>query len=155
MHFVQKPGPGVSPEVFSDEALQGCATLRVSIHMRNNISLSEAFVEDHRHLTQGLSDILQALRDDNLEEAVRMAEDLDQVAGPHMEFEEEILYPEVRKSRGSDYVSRLYREHQVALEAVKALINIIPSTPRFNTPERSVTNSPSAAGWKMSARWRI
>lgn len=123
MHFVQKPGPGVSPEVFSDEALQGCATLSVSIHMRNNISLSEAFVEDHRHLTQGLSDILQALRDDNLEEAVRMAEDLDRVAGPHMEFEEEILYPEVRKSRGSDYVSRLYREHQVALEAVKALIS--------------------------------
>jgi hypothetical protein len=40
-----------------------------------------------------------------------------------MEFEEEILYPEVGKSRGSDYVSRLYREHQVALEAVKALMS--------------------------------
>jgi hypothetical protein len=91
--------------------------------MRENISLSEAFLEDHRHLTRGLSNILQALRDDHLEEAIRIAEDLDRVAGPHMEFEEEILYPEVGKSRGSDYVSRLYREHQVALEAVKALIS--------------------------------
>jgi hemerythrin superfamily protein len=93
------------------------------MNTKESISLSEAFVEDHRHLTQGLSDILQALRDDNLEEAIRMAEDLDRMAGPHMEFEEELLYPEVRKSRGSDYVSRLYREHQVALAAVKALIS--------------------------------
>ena len=80
-------------------------------------------MEDHRHLTQGLSNILQALRDDNLERAIQMAEDLDRVAGPHIEFEEELLYPEVGKSRSPDYVSRLYREHQVALAAVKALIN--------------------------------
>jgi hypothetical protein len=93
------------------------------MNTKESISLSEAFLEDHRHLTQGLSGILQALQADNLEEAIRMAEELDRVAGPHMEFEEEVLYPEVGKSRGPDYVSRLYREHQVALTAVKALIN--------------------------------
>ncbi len=85
--------------------------------------LEEAFIEDHRHLTQGFSRLLQALEDDDLPAAVQLAAQLDRQAGAHIEFEESVLYPEVARCRGRESAERLYREHQIALAGVKFLLD--------------------------------
>jgi len=84
--------------------------------------LSEAFVEDHRHLTQGLTRLLEAVRAGDVVRAVEVADALDQAAGPHVRFEEDVFYPQVAKARGPEFVGRLYREHRVGVEAIEAIL---------------------------------
>ncbi len=90
--------------------------------MKKERSLSDAFLEDHQHLTRGLSATLDALEKDDLPGAVRLADELDRRAGPHIEFEEEVFYPEVAKSRGPDYVAQLHREHDSGRVAINRLL---------------------------------
>ena len=87
-----------------------------------SLSLAAAFTEDHRHFTRGLSRLLKALEDDDLAAAVELADDLDRVVGPHIEFEEEVFYPEVARARGGDYVRQLYLEHRIGQNALRALL---------------------------------
>ncbi len=96
-------------------------------------SLRNAFIEDHRHLTQGLNRLLKALRADDFEEGIAIARELDRVAGPHIQFEEEVLYPEITRTRGTDFTDRLYDEHGTALQAIRTLLaanggSLSPST---------------------------
>ncbi len=86
-------------------------------------SLAAAFTEDHRHFTRGLSHLLEALERDDLATAVELAEALDRVVGPHIEFEEEVFYPEVARALGSDYVHQLYHEHRIGQEALRTLLS--------------------------------
>lgn len=90
------------------------------------MALHQAFLEDHRQLTRGLAGIRQALRDRDLAEAARLAEELDRRAGPHMEFEETVFYPGLRNKLGSEFVDRLYHEHDTGRSAVAALIAMGP-----------------------------
>ena len=80
--------------------------------------LEQAFIEDHRRLSRGYRDIMEAIEDDNFPAARAIAENLDRAAGPHIEFEERYLYPEVRRSRGECYAARLLSEHTDALETL-------------------------------------
>jgi hemerythrin-like domain-containing protein len=84
--------------------------------------LEAAFLHDHQHLTQGLYAIIQALEAHDVEAAVLAARQVDQTVGPHMAFEEEVFYPELKKTLGNEFVVRLYREHEAGREAVRALI---------------------------------
>lgn len=84
--------------------------------------LGEAFVEDHQHLTRGLNDILEALHRSDLQGAAQMAGELDIIAGPHIQFEEEVLYPVVAKECGQEFVNKLYHEHQMGKDALKILV---------------------------------
>ncbi len=99
-------------------------------------SLAEAFLEDHRHLTQGLSGTLTALEQGELTTAMRMADELDRRAGPHIRFEEAYFYPEVGRSRGPAYVSQLLREHDAGRQAVRALVDR-PAGRQLTDDERS------------------
>ena len=84
--------------------------------------LERAFVEDHRRLTRGFARLLEALQQEDDERAVQIADELDRQAGPHIEFEEHVLYPHVAETRGEQFVGRLYREHRTAFEAVRFLL---------------------------------
>lgn len=90
--------------------------------MQEDRSLSDAFLEDHQHLTRGLSAALEALESDDLQAAVEIAEELDQRAGPHIRFEEEHFYPKVAERRGQAYVAQLFREHEAGRVALRALL---------------------------------
>ncbi|TWU55884.1 hemerythrin domain-containing protein [Rubripirellula reticaptiva] len=83
--------------------------------------LQTAFVNDHIAMTHGYRDLLEAVQSGDFESASRLASDLDKVAGPHIEFEETCLYPEVEESRGETYTARLYDEHAEILRAVVEL----------------------------------
>jgi len=84
--------------------------------------LTDAFLADHRHLTRGFSALIEALERDDLAEAKRIADELDRLAGPHIEFEELVYYPAVERSLGRDNVDKLYHEHQVGLGAIRSLL---------------------------------
>lgn len=86
--------------------------------MKETNPLVKAFLEDHKHLTQGFSSLLRALRERDIAKASQIANDIDRLAGPHIEFEEEFFYPIVEQVRGREYVSQLYKEHGAGLHAV-------------------------------------
>lgn len=88
---------------------------------RPSSALRDAFVEDHRRLTQGLSNLVKLVEAGRIEYAVQLARELDEVAGPHIEFEESRFYPEVSRHGGRQYVERLYDEHRSGREALVAL----------------------------------
>ena len=62
--------------------------------------LGEAFGEDHRRLVRGFADLKTALERGDPDDARRIADRLDRAAGPHIQFEEEVLYPRVRRGAG-------------------------------------------------------
>ncbi len=84
--------------------------------------LQRAFLEDHRHLTRGLTNIVGALERGDEAGARREADILDRNVGPHMAFEEQVFYPELSRILGAEPVSHLYEDHDVGKHAVQKLL---------------------------------
>ncbi len=84
-------------------------------------TLELEFLADHKELTKGFQNLIKAVEDNNPVEITRLADRLDSVAGPHIEFEEHTLYPTVEGTRGEEFGKSLRREHQVARSALKFL----------------------------------
>lgn len=91
--------------------------------------LREAFLEDNRKLTRGLLRLLDALKENDLVAARREADRLDQDAGPHMAFEEQVFYPTLDRILGSAFVDQLYHEHAEGQDAVRTVLNREPDHP--------------------------
>ena len=51
-------------------------------------ALREAFLDDHKHLTRGLTRTLEALRKGDDARAIQVADTMDRAGGPNMAFEE-------------------------------------------------------------------
>ena len=83
--------------------------------------LQTAFVEDHKTMTRGYRDLLAAIEAGEYVSATTLATKLDALAGPHIAFEEQYLYPEVSAIRGSRYASQLYGEHAETLSVLVQL----------------------------------
>ena len=92
------------------------------MNVSQSISLENAFLEDHRKMMRLMLQLLQALQAGESRLAVETAERLDRQAGPHIEFEEAVLYPLVARAEGQAFAERLYSEHQVVLRAIKRLL---------------------------------
>jgi hypothetical protein len=84
--------------------------------------LQRAFLEDHRHLTRGLTNIVGSLERGDEAGARREADILDRNVGPHMAFEEQVFYPELSRILGPEPVSHLYEDHDVGKHAVQKLL---------------------------------
>ncbi len=84
----------------------------------SNSRLEQEFLNDHRHLTQGLQSLIDAIEQNDVAQSQEIAHELNIVAGPHIEFEEHLLYPRVRQARGTEFSARLLQEHQVARSAL-------------------------------------
>ena len=87
-----------------------------------NTALTKAILEDHREMTRRIAGLLDALKRDDCKTAFQLAEELDRVAGPHIEFEEETFYPLLIEVRGREFVERLYHEHGEGRKAIEALL---------------------------------
>jgi hypothetical protein len=85
--------------------------------------LQRIFTEDHREMMRGFQELIDALRARRDQDAVQIADRLDQSAGPHIEFEEKHLYPIISQSHGPQYTSLLYEEHSQVLDAIRTLQN--------------------------------
>ncbi len=83
--------------------------------------LRDEFLDDHRHLTQALARLREAVRNGDPGEAGRLADEVDRLAGPHMTFEEKLFYPALRTRLGTRFVDQLYHEHRHGLAAIREL----------------------------------
>lgn len=103
-------------------------------------SLHEAFLADHRALTRGLNDLRAALSQADTARACLVAGELDLRAGPHMEFEETLLYPALVRPLGAPAVRSLYREHAVGRAAIRQLQRLAEASaddePHLDEPTR-------------------
>ena len=86
--------------------------------------LTKAFLDDHREMTRRIAGLLDALKRGDAPAAFQFADELDRVAGPHIEFEEAVFYPLLVEARGREFVGRLYREHGEGRHAVKYRLKI-------------------------------
>ncbi|MFY9255370.1 MAG: hemerythrin domain-containing protein [Fuerstiella sp.] len=82
--------------------------------------LEKEFIADHSSTSRGLKALKDALTS-NGDAVLEAARELDRIAGPHIAFEEQWLYPLVAKSRGHEFQHHMTSEHD---EVVKALAEI-------------------------------
>jgi hypothetical protein len=86
--------------------------------------LGEAFTEDHRHMTRGFWKLRNSLEAEDLDSAIGLAREINRQVGPHIEFEETVFYPELRKVFGDEFVDNLYREHAVGRAVILELMSL-------------------------------
>lgn len=103
-------------------------------------SLKDAFLEDHRRLTQGFAELMAAIDRNDIPAARKIAERVDGECGPHIEFEETILYPELRKARGKGFADQMYAEHHVGLGVIRRLVDLPPGRPLLPEERRELRN---------------
>ena len=103
--------------------------------------LEEAFLDDHRHLTRGLTDVLDALKAEEDARAIEAADRLDRTVGPHMEFEERVFYPELAKIMGREYVRPLYGEHGVGRRAISRMLEHLLEGQPETEPEADLSEA--------------
>lgn len=84
--------------------------------------LVKSFIDDHKAMMRLLRDVSVALNEDDVAQAKMLAEELNRLAGPHIAFEETVLYPLIDDQTGDrPFVENLYAEHQEILEAISQL----------------------------------
>ena len=86
-------------------------------------ALRKAFLDDHKHLTRGLTRTLEALRNGDDATAIQVADAMDRACGPHMEFEETVFYPELAGILGEPFVEHLEIEHDIGKRAVQMILS--------------------------------
>ncbi len=106
------------------------------MHPHCESPLAQAFIEDHQKVTRALVGLRDAVERGTLAEASARAQELDRVAGPHMEFEEKVFYPQVARMLGAEDTAMLYAEHHEGQEVVKALLGKEAAEP-FSDGERT------------------
>jgi hypothetical protein len=84
--------------------------------------LVEAFLDDHKRMTRLIARLHEALGQEDAGVVRALAEELDRVAGPHIEFEEQVLYPLVARERDAAYARQLYAEHSAVRDALAQLL---------------------------------
>jgi hypothetical protein len=88
---------------------------------RDEHRLFPAFREDHARLGRGFARLAECLRGGELDEARRVADQVDRDAGAHIAFEEEDFYPALAALLARVEVARMYVEHQRGLALVQTL----------------------------------
>lgn len=92
-------------------------------------TLAAEFVRDHREMTRLLLALLESLERQDDAQAMQYADELDRLAGPHIQFEEALLYPTVGRSVGKPFEQQLLLEHQQPLTAIRFLLQHPKSEP--------------------------
>jgi hypothetical protein len=85
-------------------------------------ALKREFLNDHRRMTRLLRDVVENLENGDIEAGRSLADELDQVAGPHIAFEETILYPAVGSAEGVAFQQKLLAEHDQAREGLAQML---------------------------------
>lgn len=98
-------------------------------------SLRAEFLADHRRMIKGLERVREAVDANRPADAHAIADEVDRVAGPHIAFEEEVLYPSLRRILGDRDVSRLYEEHGEGEDVIRDLVRRTDPRP-FGREER-------------------
>ncbi len=94
-----------------------------------NITLKEAFLDDHREMTRGFVKLHERLEGGDWSAAKGLAAEINRVAGPHIEFEESLYYPRLAPVVGATAIRHMYREHSVGLDVIRDILAADQSVP--------------------------
>lgn len=82
------------------------------------------FREDHRKVRDGILEITEALKKKDVKKAREILGRINVLVGPHFRYEEENLYPSLRKFLG-EYVDQLLTEHNGVIATAKACADLL------------------------------
>jgi len=88
------------------------------------LDVIEEFREDHRRVRDGLLELIEALRVKDVGKAREVLGRIDLLTGPHFRFEEEALYPTLRRFLG-EYVDQLLQEHDGVIETARSCARLL------------------------------
>lgn len=87
------------------------------------VPLVREFLADHKKMSKLMLHVLVSLEEGDNAAAVQSARELDNVAGPHIAYEESELYPRISGEKLiSETTRELHDEHREAAMAVKLLL---------------------------------
>lgn len=89
--------------------------------MSTSKEVFEQFSEEHREVRDLLLDLVENIKDDNVEKARENLDELNNLTGPHFRYEEDALYPALVDFFGEDQVVELIKEHDKSIEKAKEL----------------------------------
>jgi DNA-binding PadR family transcriptional regulator len=81
--------------------------------------------EDHKKVRDFLLDFIDAVDRLDAQKALEIMISLDKLGGPHFRFEEETLYPALKKFFGEDYLDHLLKAHDRVIRAAKEIVEIL------------------------------
>lgn len=97
------------------------------------------FRNDHRQLRDLIMNCVAAFSKKDIIQATILIEELGTVAGPHFQFEEAALYPKLIPIYGSDYINKLYTDHDLTIARVRNLKELINNEqPDDDTYEKGI-----------------
>lgn len=99
------------------------------------------FREDHRKVRDGILEITEALGRRDMKKAKEVISRLNILVGPHFRYEEEHLYPALRRFLG-EYVDQLHKEHDDVIGTAKACVDLLS---KKNPTEREAEEARKAA----------
>ncbi len=82
------------------------------------------FREDHRKVRDGILAITEALGRKDVKKAREILGELNTLVGPHFRYEEETLYPALRKFLG-EYVDQLLSEHNNVIDTARTCAELL------------------------------
>jgi len=83
------------------------------------------FRNDHRQIRDLVLNLVGAFIQNDMEQAATLIKKLNIVAGPHFQFEEEVLYPELIPVYGPQYINKLYIDHDLVIARIRKLAEFI------------------------------
>lgn len=82
------------------------------------------FREDHRKVRDGILDITEALKAKDVKKAREILGNINVMVGLHFRYEEECLYPALKKFLG-EYVDQLVSEHDGVIATAQACADLL------------------------------
>jgi len=82
------------------------------------------FREDHRKVRDGILGIAEALDAKDVRKAREILGNINVLVGPHFRYEEESLYPALKKLLG-EYVDQLFGEHDGVISTAKTAATLL------------------------------
>ncbi len=81
--------------------------------------------EDHKKVKDYLLELIDALNKKDAQRSLEILVLLDKLGGPHFRFEEETLYPTLKKFFGEEYYQYLLKAHDRVIAAAKKIAEIL------------------------------
>ena len=81
--------------------------------------------KDHRLVRDILLDLISSLHRKNVVKSLELVICLDKMGGPHFRFEEESLYPVLKKFFGEEYYEHLLVAHDRIIKSAKTLSEVL------------------------------
>jgi hypothetical protein len=81
--------------------------------------------DDHLKVRDTLLNLIEAIKRLDSTKAFELLITLDKLGGPHFRFEEDVMYPLLKKFFGEEYYNRLLEEHDRVIKAAKQIAEVL------------------------------